>query len=476
VELASRAELRAGKDVRGRLVYLAPDTLDNFRDDLAKAIAGGAAGTLTDDSYAWIMVGPNSKPYMRIPLLTIDHAEGALVAQALAKQPRPRADLGVELVTPYQYKLAFYVRGKVPAKLDFRPKASEFTRVETTYHSQFPTYAGEWGTGENFFETNHTFVPEQTLSIKTPHGFAGPARRTEYYNVTGPDTLWQREYTFHDPATGATRAALGERGFATSTSEREGWNEGLLPVQLVAGPQAPKGFTPIIPCDGCRQGDKLRLRSMAGLGLGQYSDLGDNSHSYQGAWGTEENHLYQGDAELAPSYDAMGLPYYTVPEGAGTYRFTSRFQDAFGAAHSATTVTTTWNFRSGRPASDGVKEPYLCLDGGLWGDTAPCAWLPLIQLQYQLGLKPDDTVPAGPHTFTVDTSQAGARVRELKVWTSIDAGAHWTPALVLPKSGGSYTVATWNSRGTGTVWLRTRATDAAGNSVEQVIADAYRRG
>ncbi|GLH99555.1 S8 family serine peptidase [Phytohabitans aurantiacus] len=473
VRLASQAELRAGQDVRGKLVYLEPDTLANFRADLSKAIAAGAAGTLTDSAYAWIMVGPNSKPYMRIPLLVIDHAEAALVTQALARQPRPQADLGVELVTPYQYKLAFYVRGAVPSKLDFRPKASEFTRIETTYHAQFPTYQGEWGTGENFGEVIHTFVPEQTFSIKTPHGFPGPARRTEYYNVTGPDTLWMREYTFYDPATGAIRAGLGERGFAKSTSEREDWNEGLLPIQLVPGPQAPEGFTPVIPCDGCRQGDKLRVRSLAGLALGQYSDLSDNSHSYQGAAGVEENHLYGGDTEIAPSYDAAGLPYYTVPEGVRSYRFTSRFQDAFAAAHNATAVTTTWNFRSGRPASGNVKEPNLCLDGALWGDTAACAWLPLIQLQYELGLAPDDTAPTGPYTFTVTPS--GAKPRDVRVWTSTDAGAHWTPALVLPGSGGSYKVVTWNTRGTGTVWLRAQARDAAGNSVEQVIADAYRK-
>ncbi|MCW6006316.1 S8 family serine peptidase [Micromonospora sp. CPCC 205371] len=471
VRLASRAELRAGQDVRGKLVYLEPDTLANFRADLDKAIAAGAAGTLTDNSYAWIMNSASAKPQMRIPLLAIDHAEAALVAQALTRQPRPQADLGAALVTPYQYKLALYVRGQVPAKLDFRPK--EFTRIESTYHAQFAPYLGEWGTGENFGEVNHTFVPEQTLSIKTPHGFAGPARRTEYFNVTTPDTLWEREYTFYDPATGATRSALAWRGFAKSTSESEDWNEGLLPTQLLTGPQSPVGFTPLIPCDGCRQGDKLRLRSLAGLGLGQYSDLGDNTHSYQGAAGVEENHLYQGDTEVAPSYDAAGLPYYTVPERAQSYRFTSRFQDAFGAAHSATAVTTTWKFRSSRPASGGVQQPYHCLDGSLWGDTAPCAWLPLIQLQYRLGLAPDDTAPLGPYAFTV--TPGGTKPRDLRVWTSTDAGAHWTPALVVPQSGGSYKVVTWNTRGTGTVWLRAQARDAVGNSVEQVIADAYRR-
>ncbi|MEH1126372.1 hypothetical protein [Micromonospora sp. CPCC 206061] len=58
-----------------------------------------------------------------------------------------------------------------------------------------------------------------------------------------------------------------------------------------------------------------------------------------------------------------------------------------------------------------------------------------------------------------------------------ERGVDGVPAAkVLPKSSGSYAVAAWYARGTGTVWLRTRARDAAGNSVEQVIADAYRRG
>jgi hypothetical protein len=367
--------------------------------------------------------------------------------------------------------LVYYLHGAIPTKLTFNPSARDLASVDTTYHAQFTPPAGAWGSGSNFEEVDHTFAADQPLSIRVGHWFTGPARRTEYYNVTGPDVLWQRTYAFLDFATGATRFAASERGFTRPAQEREDWNEALLPTQLVAGPSMPNLPGVDFVCDGCRQGDRLRLRSLAAVGFGQYSDASDASHSFQGEPGTEETHLFSGSSEVTAQSDDLGLPYYTLPSAAGTYRMTDVFSDGFGSQHSATTVATTWTFRSARPATATVGAPYACIDTLLTGDTQPCGWQPLIYLDYKLGLTANDTAPAGcTFGFTV---AAASRIVGMRVWASTDRGAHWTSSTVEYGSDHSFRVLVKNPKGGGTVSLKTEAWDAAGNSVQQTITDAY---
>jgi hypothetical protein len=350
--------------------------------------------------------------------------------------------------------------------------------IDTTYHAQFTPPAGAWGNGSNFEEVDHTFAADQPLSIRVGHWFTGPARRTEYYNITGPDVLWQRAYAFLDFATGAARFAASDRGFTRpgperSSAEREDWNEALLPTQLVAGPAMPQLPGVAFLCDGCRQGDRLRVRSLAAAGFGQYSDASDASHSFQGESGTEETHLFSGSSEIAAQSDDLGLPYYTLPSAAGTYKVTDVFTDGFGSRHSATTVATTWTFRSARPATATVGAPYTCVDTVVTGDTQPCAWQPLIYLNYRLGLAPDDTAPAGrAFGFTIGTAE-GSRIVGMRVWASTDRGAHWTSSIVEYGPDHSFRVLVKNPKSGATVSLKTEAWDAAGNSVQQTITDAY---
>jgi hypothetical protein len=233
-------------------------------------------------------------------------------------------------------------------------------------------------------------------------------------------------------------------------------------------------------CDGCRQGDRLRVRPAGALGIG-FSDASDSSLEFL-ELGTEETHLFQGGTELQPQSDESGLPYYTLPAGTGSYRFTDLFTDGFAGPHSATRVATTWTFQSSRPDIDNVSGPYFCLDSVISGDTDPCAWQPLIYLHYRLGLTAQDTAPAGrSHTFTI-TAQEGdpdtaATLASLRVWVSPDGGNHWTEGRVVPKPDRTYQVVVLNPKladsPTGTVAPRAEARDAAGNSVQQTIMNAY---
>ncbi|GAA3139643.1 S8 family serine peptidase [Nonomuraea roseoviolacea subsp. carminata] len=466
--LATGDDLRAGADVRGRLVHLpARDSLQLLLADLDLAIKAGAAGVVTSDRFAWVLSASAYTAQNKIPVLWLDSGEADRLGKVLARKPYPSAALHVTPTTPYEYKLVHYVQGTTAGRLRFAPKARDLTAIDTTYHAQFAPLAGTWGPTSNFTEVSHTYTNDQRLSVRGSHAFAAPAARTEYYNTTGEDVLWERAYMFFDPGTDATRFASSLRGFTRATQEREDWNEAVVPAQLTTGPGMPGWLGESFYCDGCRQGDRLRLRALSAVGFGYYSDASDPSHTYQSAPGTEEVHLFDGDTEVKPGYDDLGVPYYTVPAGPGTYRLTDSWKDAFPGKHPGTGVETTWTFRSARPASGGT--PYPCLDTVLWGDKQPCAQVPLIRLRYGLRLPGDDTVQGGrPFTFTV-TPEGGRSPSLRAAWVSGDKGAHWTKAAVLP---GDRVVAL-NPKGPGGVWVKVEAKDRDGNAVQQVVSDAY---
>jgi hypothetical protein len=252
----------------------------------------------------------------------------------------------------------------------------------------------------------------------------------------------------------------------------------------MAGPQPPTGPAAVrFPCDSCRQGDTLRVRSLSALGLGQFAETGDLSHLVQqDANAVEDTQLFQGGTELQPQQDPYGLAYYQLPAGSATYRLTDTYHNGTVAQRIAKTVSTTWTFQSGRPQAGNLDPSHACIDALLYGDTDPCAWQPLIYLSYQLGLGADDSVPAGrPYSFTITARDgrpdATTRLAGLRLWLSPDGGTHWTRAQVVPGPGGTYRVSTRNPQlaGTtsGTVSIKVEAWDKTGNSVEQTIKDAY---
>ncbi|MEV4621153.1 S8 family serine peptidase [Asanoa sp. NPDC049573] len=483
LDLADEAALRAGRSVRGKLVFLQSRTLEPFIEAIDLAITAGAAGVLTDTRLSWAMYDPAYQDQATIPLLWVDEAEGARVRAAL-NAGRPSADIGAQLVSPFEYKLTYTLRGHVPTNLTFAPRSSELHAIDTTYHAQYDGLAGRYGFGPNAAEASHTFVDGQRISIKAGHLFRMPAQRVEYFTVAGPDVLWSREYWFIPPDGSLARSASAYRvydhGDGTSDAsarEREAWNESILPTQSLAGANLAARYGATFPCDGCRQGDRLRVRSLSALMRGDYADAADASHSYRGEPGTEENRLFSGGKEVRPTYDEFGLPYYQVPAGSRTYRLSNTFRSAFTPKHPGTSVTTDWMFRTSRPATDTVGAPYECLDTLSVGDTKPCSWLPLIYPHYQFGLAPDDSVPVGrPHYFTITAQQASnpsVRLAGLRVWTSTDCGKQWTEAAVRLGTSNSYRVQAASPKQAGTIAVRIEAHDAAGNSVRQTILDAY---
>lgn len=480
------ADLRSGADGRNTLVFVEPPSLDRVNDtsvppfvaDLDLAIGSGAAGVLTDSPVAQFIVAQYYREHVGIPVLWIDPTQGSQVAGALAGGHEQKARIDPQLDDPYEYKLAYYGLNRVPDTLAFKPTSRDLTATEATYHAELDASNVPWTVNESDLTLRND---GPGFAIAYAHPFVAPTSRVEYYSTTGPDVLWAQQRLFADNVNGAGRDASSERGFTSPTSTSVDWNAAVIPAQTLAGLQWPTGF-PGPLCGVCRQDDKLRFRPLSALGLFELTDSGDQSLSYTGEPGTEETHLFQGGTELTPLQDDFGVSYYQLPAGQGTYRITNTFQPDFAGSRLATRVATTWTFHSSRPATGNVGYPYLCLDEVLFGDTRPCAWQPLIFLDYKLGLAVDDTVPAGRlHRFTV-TAHGGppsstARLASLRMWTSSDGGAHWVPAVVAFARGGAFQVLVPEPElelgQTRAISLKAEARDAAGNSVEQTILAAY---
>ena len=485
VQVATEDDLQAGRDVRGKLVLTNQwanwhggwDAAMKFKALIEQAAQRGAAGILTDSLF--VTVYPEQD---KIPVLHIDKTEAALARATVSANARPWAAVRAQPTMPYEYKLVRYLRdNRIPTTMTFSPTEKELAAIETTYHGQHEQVRLAWGVGPDGNEASHTFAPGKYLSILGSHGLISRTSRIEYYTVTGPDILWSRDYVFSTADGSGGRVTSTSRAFTAATSEREDWNGALLPKQSTPGPDMPTTYNVPFLCEGCRQGDRLRLRPGVALGLG-YADAGDASHQVELANIEEESHLFHGDTELRPQVDAYGLPYYPVPAATGSYRFTTVIRDRGTMPHPGMTVATTWTFRSGRPDTGDVAAPYVCVDAVLFGDTSPCAAQPLINLRYQLGLAPDTSASAGrPYSFTVTGQQGLATTATplagMRVWFSGDGGEHWVQAKVTPGPGSAFRVHLTNpslaDSPTDTVSLKVEAWDGAGNSVEQIITDAY---
>jgi hypothetical protein len=419
---------------------------------------------------------------MAIPVLSIDLKDGARTHAVLDGVANAKADIHPQLDSPYEYKLIYYERGRIPHSLTISPRDRDLTQLQTDYHAEYPVTAGNWGPVPDVIEVSHTFLGDQGLSIKGSHNFTGHLGRVEYYNTTGPDVLWLRLDEFVDDHA-QLRLETSYRGFTRATVGREDWNEPSLPSPPAAGPQLPTGNPALnFSCDSCRQGDTLRVRSLGAFGLGQYSEAGDPSHLIRDDNGAEETHLYRGGTELQPQPDQFGLAYYSLPAGSAAYQLTDTYRSGSAGQRLARTVNTTWTFHSGRPTVNTVNSPYACIDTLLYGSAAPCAWQPFMYPSYRLGLGVDDTAPAGqPYSFTVSVQVgavgSAARVAGLRLWISPDGGTHWLPARVDRDNGNTFDVRVRNPGladvPSGAVSIKLEASDAAGNSVEQVIDGAY---
>jgi hypothetical protein len=188
--------------------------------------------------------------------------------------------------------------------------------------------------------------------------------------------------------------------------------------------------------------------------------------------------MFRPDGSMIP-VAALRPTQFNMPTTAGAYRLEAEeTQAGLGAVRTlGQRITTSWTFQSAPQATPGKPAGYECHNGG-----ANCAYQPLIQLRYLPGVDLLNRAPAG-EAFTFDVVAAPHRLTPgaapattLTMSSSTNGGTTWQPAQVTAVGGGRFRVTVTHpplASTDGYVWLRTEASDAAGNRVTQTVERAY---
>jgi hypothetical protein len=146
-----------------------------------------------------------------------------------------------------------------------------------------------------------------------------------------------------------------------------------------------------------------------------------------------------------------------LPAGRGNYRLSTSLTRGPAWANLSRRIDATWTFSSSRPAAGKRQD------------------LPLQAVRFSPQLDRDNIAPAGrfqiPLTAERVPGSVNATVRSIAVDVSYDGGKTWK---TVPLTGsGASRVATVTNPVSGTVSLRAKVVDSAGDTVEQTIITAY---
>lgn len=466
-----RPEDFAGVDVTGRLALVsmpAPaDTEQGLFDARTAAAAitanagrAGAAGVLIylDSPGALALPMPASDPILE---LALPQQEGDSLRAALADGPVTvslRGRLGPKRV----YQLRYDHLGGITSSYHNVVDPSTLAVVHSRYHSDRPGLVDR-----EAWHSHSAAFPGSAVSTRT---FWVPTAVTELVaEPTTPGFFWERwVFQAAGPAAGSNTFLEERTVYPPGRPARaESWFGSPIHTGM---PESPTGDA--IFCSMCRNVDWLVPP--------QYEVDADAEHNFflfnSGAGATMR--LFEGDTEI-PVNTGLGYPAFLLPPDPGVFRLDLHtVQRATDVRTLASTVDTSWTFHSQRPTAGQMPAQFVCRVSR----TEPCAFQPMIQLRYQLGLDLRNRAPAGtPFLFEIHAgphsgTPGAAPVSTLSVSTSTDGNKTWRPALTLALGGGDFAVLVVNpplAQTDGHVSLRVRASDTAGNSVVQTVTHAY---
>ncbi|MFF3458842.1 S8 family serine peptidase [Streptomyces sp. NPDC002730] len=413
-----------------------PDGGGNVIGLAREAKAAGAKAVIVHRPSAgrWIpSTGFGTAPH---PVLGIEAAEAKSLLERLANGPvalRWKATAK----SPFVYNLAFPEHGPITSARTYRVRDSKLGRNESTYHAM--------GVQADYNDSVVAYRPNGTGASVSGFDLVGvPGTRTEYY--TAGDTSWDHYVSSSFP--------WGEfmidqaRTYQAGKQRNESWYGGVV------APAAPRDATgrPALAAE--------RQANLIGVAPAFW---GDSEHvGMAGSFGDIGNmRLSRNGEEIGQSGYPFGV--FEVPADEATYVLslnTTKIGQPAAVWKRSTQLLTTWKFRSK-------------LD-----ESAYSQGIPLLFPHYGLpedGLK---TLSAtdGQRIALSFTGHAGYTPGALTAATlsySYDGGGTWTEAAT-SQQGGAWT-ATVNHAGAAgkPVTLKAELTDANGNSVTQLVANAY---
>jgi subtilisin family serine protease len=418
-----------GRDVAGGLVLVRETDGLSFTDQASAAYDAGAAAVMISAASPGRLHGD---AYADIPVLAVSQADGDSLRDLADADTSVHVLLTGTSSSTYLYDLTFREHDRVRANTVYTP--GQLAEVRTTYHA---TSAQEeqrfWGRRTPAWGAVCGYCAD---AAREGEDWYGGTSRTEYVTprVRWHESLLQNSWLWWE----------AERSYPPGLTSTSWGKAPLAPgVPIAAGVRS------------VRQDGQLHLR------LAGYTDA-DPEHFYPlSQW------WFHGETSLTRDGEPLGeCVTFTVlecdvevPDTDSTYTLTAHlpplhFTDAVPES------TTTWTF----------------------GSAPGEAVLPLLDLDFDLPLSLDNTLPAGtPATLHLGVRRqpgsTGGPVAMPRVQLSYDDGASWRDVAVVSLEPGQYQarfkqpdLAATN----GFVSLRVTARDADGNSVKQEVNRAYR--
>ena len=362
----------------------------------------------------------------------------------------------------YTYDLDYPASGAIPAQQDHpAPDDSSLAAIDTHYASEVPGQSAGVGTtvvdlaGRSFIGA--TFLTPITV----------PAERTEYFTAA-PDVHWQSSMvrlngTFEDWFSDAVRI------YHPGSNVTRTWLRAPLVPGVEQFAQAP--YAPLT-CPACRQGDDINLL------IQPYADSAGHVANQPTTPGSTPGDVANGSYTLSSGGTVLATGSYPdgvqmpVPHAAAQYQLDYDVTRSAPWWTLSTSTHTVWTFSS---APDRARLPrgWFCDNSG----ATQCQVLPLLFADYQLSADDTGHEPAGPVTAYIDVHHlegaAQTAITSVAVQVSFDNGQTWQQASVVARGHGQYQVSYSNPSGaqTASVWLTAR--DAQGNTLSQVIHQAY---
>jgi hypothetical protein len=294
--------------------------------------------------------------------------------------------------------------------------------------------------------------------------------------------VWASDYA---SSNGDYQASETGRQFRAGTQVTDDWGAYPLHPAPNALLYLPKNVLGLTTVSAARNGDTLWLdvtpfsdNQPGHLGVGFFPVPG---LAATGSYQVQENGtvVAAGNAVTAAEDGAGDVPVQaTLSPNPGTVRFELTAALAGPAFGLSTATQTVWTWRSAPVAGAKLPGDWICAATSLSTSLSPdCAVQPMMTLDYgvaRLGL--DGVAPAGRQVLDVTAGHIqparNTRITGASVRVSLNGGQTWRAARVT-RTGARTFRAVFNAPAGTYVMLRTRATDAAGGSITEVITRAY---
>jgi hypothetical protein len=358
----------------------------------------------------------------------------------------------------YTYDLDYPADGAIPAAQDHPADDSSLATINAQYSGDVP--------GQQAAACRTIVDNGLGFCVLTPLDF--PAQRTEYVTAS-PDVHWQAE-------TIGLYASLFEDFFADALRTYQPGShvtETWLRQPLVPGVTqfAQPAYDPLV-CGACRQGDNINLVIQPESDNSGHVEEHPNFFSTgPGDTETGSYQLSSGGTVLGTGEDPNGVQI-PVPHAAAAYKLDYDVTRSAPWWTLSTSTHTEWTFDSG-PNSANLPPGWLCDQLG----DKQCYVLPLLFASYQLPTDMTGHEPAGPVTAQIGVHHLqgapATAIKSVTMQVSFDNGQTWQQAGVTATGPGQYQVSYANRSGAQTASLWLTATDAQGNTISQVVNNAY---